>query len=230
MHSSSYSVIPTGSKASASLVTSSPSISAVIQDRSKLYRESVQLLVEAESTIRLLPTANAETLESACLAVPVRALVFEASGVPWNVQSLVEHLRSLVADPVLVGTYANEHLRHQAIDGVTYVKRTSSCHVFVSALRGDDVGTALVKPVRTELSQRTPDSLTQRELQVLALISGGWTTAQIGERLGISTKSVENRKQSLFVKLGVQNQSHAVAVAIRTGLMGSGPINLGSHE
>ena len=67
-------------------------------------------------------------------------------------------------------------------------------------------------------------------LQVLALISGGSTTSQIAERLGISAKTVENRRQALFAKLGVQNQSHAVAVAMRTGLLGVGTGGPGPRE
>jgi len=65
--------------------------------------------------------------------------------------------------------------------------------------------------------------LTKREMQVLALISGGLTTQQIAERLGISAKTVESRRQALFAKLGVQSQSHAVSVAIRAGFLGNRP-------
>jgi DNA-binding CsgD family transcriptional regulator len=37
--------------------------------------------------------------------------------------------------------------------------------------------------------------------------------------MGISPKTVENHKQRIFAKLGVQNQAHAVAVAMRSGLV-----------
>ena len=62
--------------------------------------------------------------------------------------------------------------------------------------------------------------------QILALISGGFTTAQMAARLGISSKTIESRRQTLFSKLGVQNQSHAIAVAMRSGLLG---IGTGTH-
>jgi DNA-binding CsgD family transcriptional regulator len=67
-------------------------------------------------------------------------------------------------------------------------------------------------------------SLTTRELDVLNLIGCGHTTSEIGPRLGISPKTVENHKQRLFAKLGVSNQAHAVAVSMRLGLLdGRGP-------
>jgi DNA-binding CsgD family transcriptional regulator len=37
--------------------------------------------------------------------------------------------------------------------------------------------------------------------------------------LNISPKTVENHKQRIFRKLGVQNQAHAISVAMRSGLM-----------
>ena len=37
--------------------------------------------------------------------------------------------------------------------------------------------------------------------------------------LGITRKSVENHKQRIFAKLGVQSQANAVAVAVGSGLL-----------
>ena len=189
-----------------------------------MFRECLRLLFEETSTIRVSGVApDAESLEATCRSGPVSAVLFEAAGVPWNVSRLVERLRAVSIDPILVGTYPHEHRHHEKTRGVTYLRRTSPGQAFVRALEGQQAGSALVAESGPEVAERAPDRLTQRELQVLALISGGLTTAQIGQRLGISTKTVENRRQRLFAKLGVQNQSHAVAVAMRTGLLGSGP-------
>ena len=57
---------------------------------------------------------------------------------------------------------------------------------------------------------------------MLVLISAGLTSATIASRLGISIKTVESRRQTLYSKLGVQNQPAAVAIAIRKGLIGPG--------
>lgn len=47
----------------------------------------------------------------------------------------------------------------------------------------------------------------------------GFRTSEIAEQLDISLKTVENHKQRLFRKLDVQNQAHAVSVAMRQGLL-----------
>ena len=68
------------------------------------------------------------------------------------------------------------------------------------------------------LDERRP-LLSQREVQVLGEIGAGATTRIVAATMGISPKTVENHKQRIFTKLGVQNQAHAVAVAMRQGLM-----------
>lgn len=65
----------------------------------------------------------------------------------------------------------------------------------------------------------TMPALTKREAEVLALVRGGATARDIAERLAISPGTVEHHKRRIFVKLGVQNQAHAVAVALRAGLL-----------
>jgi DNA-binding NarL/FixJ family response regulator len=204
-------------------VASKPIVHTVaIQDRSRMYRESLRLLFEASSTLRIAGTVeDEESLQTACRTEPVDAVIFEAGGVPWNVGSMLERLRADNTDIVLVGNYPYEFRHHRKADHVTYVTRRSSSRVFLAALQGGDTGMGAEPHADPDLSGKVTESLTQRELQVLSLISQGSTTTQIGERLGISIKTVENRRRALFTKLGVQNQSHAVTVAMRNGLLGS---------
>ena len=198
-------------------------LSVVIQDRSRLFRECLDLLFTATSAIRVFGcVGDVPPLLEACGAGAARTVIFEGGGVPWDVGALVDSLRTRTRDPVLVGTLPPGHACPKMIDGVTYVSRASSWQTLMRALEGDSAGGKVIPP-RTDLADEACGSLSQRELQVLALISGGLTTTQIAKRIGISPKTVENRRQSLFAKLGVQNQSHAIAVAIRTGVLGIGP-------
>jgi DNA-binding CsgD family transcriptional regulator len=68
-----------------------------------------------------------------------------------------------------------------------------------------------------------PGGLTGPELQVLALITSGFTSVQMSQRLKTSAKTLENRRRSLFRKLGVQSQSQAVVVAVASGILGPAP-------
>jgi DNA-binding NarL/FixJ family response regulator len=203
-------------------VTSSDSTCVVIQDRSRLFRDSLSLVLGSTAPIRVRETvADERALRAACAGERVDAVLLEVEGVPWDVTDLVSAVRS-VCEPVVVGTFRSDHGHQQPIPGVELVPRTAAGRVFAAALRGQAGEVAIDGAVRQ------PDTLTRREVQVLALISGGSTASQIADRLGISVKTVENRKQALFAKLGVQNQSHAVAVAMRTGLLGSAPVDPGA--
>jgi DNA-binding NarL/FixJ family response regulator len=196
----------------------------VIQDRSRLFRESLLALMPTVSTIKVLGVvADPMELIDSCHSLRPDAALFESIGASWSVGEVVAPLVQQLGEPVLVGTYPHEKHRHQGLEGVTMVSRTASCRQFALALQGSDIDTDIEQP--DDRLNAVSESLTRREFQVLALIGGGYTTAQIARRIGLSPKTVESRRQSLFAKLGVQNQSHAIAVAMRTGLLGSGPIS-----
>ena len=62
--------------------------------------------------------------------------------------------------------------------------------------------------------------LTSREAQILNMIAQGMTNAEIGKRLGISPKTVDNHRTRLMGKLGVNSRAQLLAVALKTGLLG----------
>ena len=64
-----------------------------------------------------------------------------------------------------------------------------------------------------------PVPLSARESSVLQAVSAGATSKETGVRLGISTRTVENHKRRIFLKLGARNQAQAVAVAARAGML-----------
>ncbi len=54
---------------------------------------------------------------------------------------------------------------------------------------------------------------------LIALIAEGRTHDHIGRRLGISTDAVRARAARVYADLGAANGPHAVAIALRTGLI-----------
>ncbi len=60
---------------------------------------------------------------------------------------------------------------------------------------------------------------TKRELEILALVSEGYTNQEIAERLYTSKRTVEGHRQSLIEKTGVRNSSALIRFAIINGLI-----------
>lgn len=73
---------------------------------------------------------------------------------------------------------------------------------------------AALVPGTTNVNGSPTHRLTPRELEVLGLISRGFTGKQIARHLGISAKTVENHKGNIFSKLHVPNQAAAVSVGL----------------
>ncbi|MGH3612596.1 MAG: response regulator transcription factor [Pseudonocardia sp.] len=69
--------------------------------------------------------------------------------------------------------------------------------------------------------------LTPREVEVMQGVAQGLSTGEVATSLGIGRKSVENHKQRIYAKLGVQSQAHATAVCIAAGFLG--PARSGRH-
>jgi two-component system response regulator NreC len=60
--------------------------------------------------------------------------------------------------------------------------------------------------------------LSPREREVLQLLAEGKTSAQIGEKLHISIKTVETHRQQIMVKLKIRSVAELTKYAIREGL------------
>ncbi len=65
----------------------------------------------------------------------------------------------------------------------------------------------------------TPCGLSEREAQVLRLVADGHDTAEIAGLLCYSERTVKNDLHAVTTRLQLRNRSHAVAYALREGLI-----------
>jgi ATP/maltotriose-dependent transcriptional regulator MalT len=64
-----------------------------------------------------------------------------------------------------------------------------------------------------------PELLSQRELEVLALVAAGNTNREAAARLFISEATVKTHLLHIYAKLGVTDRAAAVAEAFNRGLL-----------
>ncbi len=63
------------------------------------------------------------------------------------------------------------------------------------------------------------DSITTRELEVLRGVANGSSNKIIASDLGISEHTVKNHLKSILAKLGANDRTHAVTIAVKRGLL-----------
>ncbi|HEV3363555.1 MAG TPA: response regulator transcription factor [Acidimicrobiia bacterium] len=205
------------------------SLRIAIQDRQRLYREGVALVLANEPDFEVVTTAStAAELVTATAECDIDLVVLELDVEDWDACRLVAALRKRHPGLTVVGLLPgnDDTLPARAYQaGVRSVfPRNAGIRAFLRTVR------SLPSPARAgaahndrviSLDERRP-LLSHREIQVLGEIGAGSTTRGVAQVMGISPKTVENHKQRIFAKLGVQNQAHAVAVAMRQGLLSPG--------
>lgn len=104
---------------------------------------------------------------------------------------------------------------------VGYVLKTAPPEDLLDAVRTVHGGRHAIPPdVAARLAAHYADEdLTRRELDVLGLIRDGHRNKQIADKLGIAETTVNFHVRNLVEKLGAHDRAHAVALAIRRGLL-----------
>lgn len=194
-----------------------------VQDRQRLFRDGLQLVLDSEPDLTVVATAATASELVFVTSEDVDVVVLELDPRDWDACRLVAALRKRRPRLAVVGTLAEDSNRpplraYQA--GIrTVFPRNGGVRTLLQTIRCLPQHAPPTVPRQVlRLDERRP-LLTHREVQVLNGIGSGATTREVAATMSISPKTVENHKQRIFSKLGVQNQAHAVAVALRQGLI-----------
>jgi DNA-binding NarL/FixJ family response regulator len=102
-----------------------------------------------------------------------------------------------------------------------YVIKDNSPVNIISALKTVMSGElAVSEAVRSVYEARKSErGLTDREKEILILVSKGCSNVEIGDMLHLSPNTVKNHLKNLFESLGAADRAEAVAIGIRRGLI-----------
>lgn len=70
-----------------------------------------------------------------------------------------------------------------------------------------------------QLDEKTVNSISKREIEVLTLIAEGYTNMEIADMLFTSRRTVEGHRQNLIDKTGVKNTAALIKLAVKNGLI-----------
>ncbi len=130
---------------------------------------------------------------------------------------------------VLLSAFTDGGIVYRALEGgaAGYLAKEARREEIVDAVlacaRGENVvpkelASGLVAEIRLRSSNSGP-VLTERESQVLRLISDGKSVPEIATDLFLGATTVKTHVQHLYEKLGVSDRAAAVAEAMRRGLL-----------
>ena len=130
---------------------------------------------------------------------------------------------------VVLTASAADHVLLSAIENGAsgFLSKTRSLDEVTAAVRAAAAGESVISPeLLARLLPRfgrgkvhSPDELTEREREVLALVAEGLSNAAIAERLVVSVHTVRNHIASLSAKLGAHSKLEVLAIAVRRGIV-----------
>ncbi len=129
---------------------------------------------------------------------------------------------------VVLTSFPEENLVTRALQAgaISYMLKNASAEELVEAIRKAYAGRSTLAPEaaqalihRTTRADRLGHDLTNREREVLALMSRGLSNVEIAERLVISHSTVKFHVSNILSKLQATSRTEAVALAIEHGLI-----------
>ena len=191
-------------------------IGVIVHCHQRFFREGLASLLDAAPGVTVLATVvTIDELEAACAEHDVDiALIDLADGndddldIPRALEARHDNLRCVV---LCNDARTAREARRAGLRAVLAAQ--DGAEGVLHALTSDELGASQLT------NHDASPVLTPRETEVLEFIGEGCTTWEVSKHLGISRKTVENHKQRIFAKLDVQNQAHAIAVAVRRGLI-----------
>jgi two-component system nitrate/nitrite response regulator NarL len=208
-------------------------VSVLVADDHPVYREGIVRAVKERPDLELVGEAGEgrDALEQIKQLKPdVAVLDIRMPGLDGT-QILAALRRDGVDTEVLfISAFMEPELAYRTVaEGAKgYLSKSAArqeiCDAIVTVARG---GTALAPEAQKGLAQVIQEresapprpELTEREHQVLELISAGLSAPQIAERIHLSTTTVKSHLHTLYEKLGVSDRAAAVAEGMRRGLL-----------
>jgi DNA-binding NarL/FixJ family response regulator len=195
-------------------------------DDHPLLREGIAALVDAESDMKLLAEASngKEAIEKFRLHRPDVTLM-DLQMPAMNGIEAIFGIRSEFPDAriIVLTTYAGDVqvLRALKAGARGYILKAHVRRELLDTIRTVHAGQKRIPPeVASELADHAgEEDLSSRELEVLRLIASGNPNKEIAFRLAIAEETVKSHVTNILAKLGANDRTHAVTIALRRGII-----------
>lgn len=220
-------------------------ITLMLVDDHEIVRAGLKSFLEAQEGMHVVAEAGsgAEALERARATHP-DVIVMDISMPGMDGLEATRRLKACCPECQILALTVHEDQQYffkMLVAGATgYLTKIAAADELVEAIRAVATGNVYLQPALARwliedyrrlsaqyagqaVAEASPpqkglEVLSRREQQVLQLVADGYTNQQIGEKLGISFKTVARHRERIMDKLNLHSSSELVKFALRTGL------------
>jgi len=206
----------------------------MIVDDHKILREGLRKLIGDHGRFEVIGEAHngRDAVRQARQLMP-DIIIMDVAMADMNGIEATRQLRALLPDTHVLGLSMHSDSRYvkQMLEAgaLGYLLKENAFEEIITALESVSQGRMYVSPEASgsllqDVVSGSPNTdeaespLTARERETLQLIAEGYTTAQIAERLFVSTKTVETHRKKLMDKLDLFSVAELTKYAIRHGI------------
>ncbi len=207
---------------------SEPAIRLVLADDHPVVRSGLRAMFESATDIEVVGEAAdgneavrvTEEFLPDVLLLDLQMPGLDGRGVAEEVSSRFPQVGILILTTFATDSDVLEAV-HAGASG--YMLKDAPREELFEAIRSTARGEASMNPaVATKLLSSMRDdarALTRRELEVLSCVASGQSNKEIAETLFVSEATVKSHLVHIFTKLGVEDRTAAVTVALERGLI-----------
>lgn len=211
-------------------------ITVMVVDDHPIWREGVARDLTERGLDVVATAPDADAAVRIARAVRPRVVLMDLNlGETTGLQAIEGILDALPETRILVLSASGEHadvLEAVKAGAAGYLVKSASAEELLAAVRRTADGFPVFTPglaglvlgeyrrlAGSDRSGPPVPALTERETDVLRLVAKGLTARQIGERLGVSHRTVETHVQSTLRKLQLHNRVQLARYAIEKGIV-----------
>jgi DNA-binding NarL/FixJ family response regulator len=206
--------------------STSKQIKVLVADDHPLLREGIAALISTQPDMILIGEAGsgAEAIRQFHLLVP-DVVLMDLQMPDINGVDAILAIREAAPDAhiIVLTTYEGDVLANRALTAgaQAYLLKATVRRDLADTIRAVHRGQKRIEPtVATQLAiQTSKQTLSPREIEVLRLIAVGESNRAIATQLGINEETVKSHVKNILAKLDARNGTHAVALALRRGII-----------
>jgi DNA-binding NarL/FixJ family response regulator len=207
-------------------------IRVFIADDQALVRQGIRALLETDAGF--VVTGEAENGDAVIAAIPHCAIDVLLLDVRMPGRNGLEVIRELAGrgelPPTLIlTTFDDDAIVLDTIRSGArgFLLKDASYDQLAGAIRALASGATAFQPATAERLFRAPpagppptsERLTDREVEVVRLMAGGFSNKEIAHALGTAEGTIKNHVSNILLKLGARDRTRAVLRALERGLL-----------